>query len=134
MPGLVDTHIHAPQYCNTGTGYELKLLGWLDKYTRPTEAKFTDLEFARDVYRKVVVKLCRLRVQDCLFSAFCYRNELFGMVQQQLVTLLPFTWNQLRSSVGLLVCHHSMFTAFVLVCYFGTIIISSFRRTESSSG
>ena len=55
MPGLVDTHIHAPQYCNTGTGYDLQLLDWLDKYTFPTEAKFTDLEFARDVYSKVVV-------------------------------------------------------------------------------
>ena len=112
MPGLVDTHIHAPQYCNTGTGYELKLLGWLDKYTRPTEAKFTDLEFARNVYSKVVVKLCRASCTRLFIFCICYRNALFGMVQQQLVTLLPFTWNQLRSSVGLLVCHHSMFTAF----------------------
>ena len=55
MPGLVDTHIHAPQYCNSGTGYELQLLDWLDKYTFPTEAKFKEVEFAKDVYRKVVV-------------------------------------------------------------------------------
>jgi guanine deaminase len=31
MPGMVDTHIHAPQYAFTGTGYELPLLDWLNK-------------------------------------------------------------------------------------------------------
>ena len=118
MPGLVDTHIHAPQYCNTGTGYDLQLLDWLDKYTFPTEAKFDDLQFARDVYHKVVVKIFILHAvknnycDDCLL----YRNALFGMVQQQLVTMLPFTWNQLRSSVGLLV-------QYVTVLYFSFIII-----------
>ncbi len=72
MPGLVDTHIHAPQYCNTGTGYDLKLLGWLDKYTRPTEAKFNDLEFARDVYRKVVVRLITLHVEYIIYLLHFY--------------------------------------------------------------
>lgn len=56
MPGLVDTHIHAPQYVNSGVGYEKMLLDWLETYTFPTEAKFTDLEFARDVYTKAVVR------------------------------------------------------------------------------
>ena len=55
MPGLIDTHIHAPQYGNAGTGYDLQLLDWLDKYTRPTEAQFNDMTIARDVYSKVVV-------------------------------------------------------------------------------
>ena len=56
MPGLVDTHIHAPQYVNSGTGYDLMLLQWLDKYTFPTEARFQDLPYARDVYTKAVVR------------------------------------------------------------------------------
>ena len=55
MPGLVDTHIHASQYCYTGTGYDKKLLEWLTKYKFPAEAKFSDVEFAKDVYSKVVV-------------------------------------------------------------------------------
>ena len=55
MPGLIDTHIHAPQYPNTGTGHDLPLLDWLEKYTFPTEAKFKDLTFAEDTYHKVVV-------------------------------------------------------------------------------
>lgn len=55
MPGFVDTHIHAPQYVNSGTGYDVMLLEWLRKYTFPTEAHFKDLEFATDVYTKAVV-------------------------------------------------------------------------------
>ena len=56
MPGLVDTHIHAPQYVNSGTGYDLMLLDWLKKYTFPTEARFQDLAYAKDVYTKAVVR------------------------------------------------------------------------------
>ncbi len=55
MPGLVDTHIHAPQYVFTGTGYDLPLLGWLEKYTFPSESRFRNKEFAEHAYRKVVV-------------------------------------------------------------------------------
>lgn len=55
MPGMIDTHIHAPQYINAGFGLELPLLGWLNKYTFPTEARFSDLKFANEVYTRVVV-------------------------------------------------------------------------------
>ena len=57
MPGLVDTHVHAPQYVFTGTGYDLPLLQWLEKYTFPSESRFRNKEFAQDAYRKVVVSL-----------------------------------------------------------------------------
>ena len=55
MPGLVDTHVHAPQYVNSGRGYDKRLLDWLDKYTFPTESKFRELEYASQVYTKAVV-------------------------------------------------------------------------------
>jgi guanine deaminase len=57
IPGFIDTHIHAPQYVNAGKGLDLDLLDWLNKYTFPTEAKFTDLEYAHTVYSKVVVSI-----------------------------------------------------------------------------
>ena len=57
IPGFVDTHIHAPQYVFTGTGYDLPLLQWLEKYTFPSESRFGNTEFAKDAYRKVVVIL-----------------------------------------------------------------------------
>ena len=55
MPGLIDTHIHAPQYVYTGTGYDLPLLEWLKMYTFPAESRFSDKEFAQHAYKKVVV-------------------------------------------------------------------------------
>ena len=55
MPGLIDTHIHAPQYAVTGTGYGQEVVEWLKTYIHPIEAKFKDLAFARNVSRKAVV-------------------------------------------------------------------------------
>ncbi|NWW65851.1 GUAD deaminase, partial [Ifrita kowaldi] len=54
MPGLIDTHIHAPQYSFTGTRVDRPLLQWLTSYTFPTEAKYQDSGFAEEVYTRVV--------------------------------------------------------------------------------
>jgi guanine deaminase len=56
IPGFIDTHIHSPQYVFTGTGYDLGLLEWLQKYTFPKECQFDDLKHTRNVYEKVVSK------------------------------------------------------------------------------
>lgn len=64
MPGLIDTHIHAPQYPNAGLGLDLPLLEWLDKYTFPMESRFEDVSFARTCYKKVVVsELAFIRIR-----------------------------------------------------------------------
>uniref|UniRef100_A0A8D0L9K6 Guanine deaminase n=1 Tax=Sphenodon punctatus TaxID=8508 RepID=A0A8D0L9K6_SPHPU len=54
MPGLVDTHIHAPQYSFAGSRVDLPLLQWLNTYTFPTEARFKDNDVAEEVYTRVV--------------------------------------------------------------------------------
>ncbi len=54
IPGFVDAHCHAPQYVFTGTGMDLPLLQWLEKYTFPCEAKFSDGDFARFAYEKSI--------------------------------------------------------------------------------
>uniref|UniRef100_A0A8C0CCA8 Guanine deaminase n=1 Tax=Balaenoptera musculus TaxID=9771 RepID=A0A8C0CCA8_BALMU len=54
MPGLVDTHLHAPQYSFAGSNVDLPLLEWLTKYTFPTEHKFQSIDFAEEVYTRVV--------------------------------------------------------------------------------
>ncbi|XP_033296071.1 guanine deaminase isoform X1 [Orcinus orca] len=54
MPGLVDTHIHAPQYSFAGSNVDFPLLEWLTKYTFPTEHKFQSIDFAEEVYTRVV--------------------------------------------------------------------------------
>ncbi len=45
-----DMHLHAPQYPNLGLGLDMQLLDWLDAYTYPTEALFSDNEYAAKVY------------------------------------------------------------------------------------
>ncbi|KAM9446166.1 guanine deaminase [Clarias gariepinus] len=69
MPGMVDTHIHAPQYAFLGTCLDLPLLDWLNKYTFPVESKYKDLQFAKEVYTKVVKRtLCSGTTTACYFA------------------------------------------------------------------
>uniref|UniRef100_A0A8D2G332 Guanine deaminase n=1 Tax=Theropithecus gelada TaxID=9565 RepID=A0A8D2G332_THEGE len=54
MPGLVDTHIHASQYSFSGSNVDLPFLEWLTKYTFPAEHRFQNIDFAEEVYTRVV--------------------------------------------------------------------------------
>ena len=54
VPGFVDLHIHAPQWPQLGTGYDVPLDQWLFDYTFPTEAKFADVNYARTVWDDMV--------------------------------------------------------------------------------
>ena len=69
IPGLIDTHIHAPQYVFAGCGFDLPLLEWLGTYTFPAEAKFSDKEHASKVYEAVVDKtLAHGTTTACYFA------------------------------------------------------------------
>lgn len=58
IPGFVDTHIHYPQMDIIGAHGE-QLLEWLDKYVFPTEARFGDLDYARQVAQRFLKELLR---------------------------------------------------------------------------
>ncbi len=53
IPGLIDTHIHFPQLRVMG-GLGLELLGWLEKFALPEEARMADAKYACDTARKFV--------------------------------------------------------------------------------
>jgi guanine deaminase len=57
IPGFVDLHFHAPQFANRGLGLDLELLPWLERYTFLEEAKFKNIDYAAEVYKKVVTEL-----------------------------------------------------------------------------
>lgn len=57
LPGLIDTHIHAPQWPQLGTGLDLPLDRWLFDYTFPLEARFVDEAFATTVWNDMVPSL-----------------------------------------------------------------------------
>ncbi len=57
LPGLVDLHIHAPQWPQIGTALHLPLYDWLQQCTFPLEARYHDLDFARQNYESLVDNL-----------------------------------------------------------------------------
>lgn len=50
IPGMVDLHIHAPQYAFRGMGMDLELMGWLQEQAFTEEAKYADLDYAYNAY------------------------------------------------------------------------------------
>lgn len=54
LPGLVDTHIHAPQWPQLGKALHLPLENWLMDCTFPLEAKYQDAAFATAMYTSLV--------------------------------------------------------------------------------
>jgi len=59
IPGFVDIHLHAPQYMNMGLGMDKELIPWLNTYTFPEESRFKDLDYAKEVFLKLVQDLIR---------------------------------------------------------------------------
>ena len=57
LPGLVDLHVHAPQWPQLGTGLDLPLERWLFEYTFPLEARYADPAFAQPVWDDLVTGL-----------------------------------------------------------------------------
>ena len=50
IPGMVDLHLHAPQFAFRGMHMDEELLDWLKKYTFVEEARYADPEYAQKAY------------------------------------------------------------------------------------
>ncbi len=57
LPGMVDLHVHAPQWPQLGEALDLPLQEWLQKFTFPLESRYADTAFARPVYESLVANL-----------------------------------------------------------------------------
>lgn len=69
IPGLVDLHIHAPQYGFRGLGMDMELLDWLNVHTFPEESKYGELEYAREGYTIFVDNLKEsATTRACIFA------------------------------------------------------------------
>lgn len=70
LQSFADLHLHAPQYPMLGTGMDLPLLDWLNAYAFPTEARFADPDYAREIYRKLARELAENgTTRVCMFSS-----------------------------------------------------------------
>ena len=70
MPSFVDMHLHAPQYPMLGMGMDLPLIDWLNTYTFETESRFSDLAYARRIYKRLAADLVTNgTTRVCMFSS-----------------------------------------------------------------
>lgn len=69
IPGLVDLHVHAPQYSYRGLGMDMELLEWLETNTFPEEARFKDEEYAKAAYSIFVDNMRKgATTRACIFA------------------------------------------------------------------
>jgi guanine deaminase len=54
LPGMVDLHVHAPQFPQIGSALDVPLEDWLQAYTFPLEARCADAEYAAGIYESLV--------------------------------------------------------------------------------
>lgn len=70
IPGLVDLHMHAPQYGFCGMGMDMELLEWLDHQVFPEEARYKDLDYAEKGYSIFAENLKKgATSRACIFSS-----------------------------------------------------------------
>jgi guanine deaminase len=79
LPGLIDLHVHAPQWPQLGTGLDLPLERWLFEYTFPLEARYADSQFARQVWADMVPTLLAHGTTTAVY---------FGVVDEAATTAL----------------------------------------------
>ncbi|MBQ7581568.1 MAG: amidohydrolase family protein [Lachnospiraceae bacterium] len=79
IPGLVDLHLHAPQYAYRGLGMDMDLVDWLNNVTFPEEAKYAEITYAARAYDQFVSEL-----QQTATTRMC----VFGTIHPESTLLL----------------------------------------------
>ena len=85
FPGMVDLHVHAPQYAFRGMCMDLELMDWLNRYTFPEEEKYEDLEYAEKAYGMFVNAMKRgATTRSCIFATrHRYATELLMRLMEE---------------------------------------------------
>ena len=85
FPGMVDLHIHAPQYAFRGMCMDLELMDWLNRYTFPEEEKYENLEYAEKAYGMFVDAMKKgATTRSCIFATrHRYATELLMKLMEE---------------------------------------------------
>ena len=85
FPGMVDMHVHAPQFAFRGTSMDLELMDWLNRYTFPEEEKYENLEYAQKAYAMFVDALKKsATTRSCIFATrHRYATELLMELMEE---------------------------------------------------
>ena len=80
LQSLADMHVHGPQYAMMAMGLDLPLLDWLNRYAFPTEVRYADTGFAREVYQRLARDLVENgTTRVCMFSSLHRESTLILM-------------------------------------------------------
>ena len=85
FPGMIDLHVHAPQFAFRGMCMDLELMDWLNQYTFPEEEKYEDLEYAKKAYSMFVEALKKgATTRSCIFATrHRYATELLMKMMEE---------------------------------------------------
>lgn len=75
LPGLIDTHVHAPQWPQLGTGLDLPLEQWLFDYTFPLESRYADAAYAHSVWSHMVPTFLRHGTTTAVYYATTHEES-----------------------------------------------------------
>ena len=75
LPGLIDTHVHAPQWPQLGTGLDLPLEQWLFDYTFPLESRYADVAYAGSVWSHMVPTFLRHGTTTAVYYATTHKES-----------------------------------------------------------
>ena len=90
----VDLHLHAPQWPMIGSGADLDLLDWLERYTYPTEARCADAAWARQTAGGLARELVENgTTRACIFSS--------GHREATRILMEELEWKGITAYVGL---------------------------------
>ena len=85
FPGMIDLHIHAPQFAFRGMCMDLELMDWLNQYTFPEEEKYENLDYAKKAYALFVDAMKHgATTRSCIFATrHRYATELLmGLMEE----------------------------------------------------
>jgi guanine deaminase len=72
IPGFIDTHNHAPQWTQRGTGRGRLIMDWLSTVTFPHEARFADAEYAKKTYADCVDGFIKQGITTASYYGFLH--------------------------------------------------------------
>ncbi|MBF0982472.1 MAG: amidohydrolase family protein [Lachnospiraceae bacterium] len=108
LPGMVDLHLHAPQYAYRGTKMDLPLLDWLNINTFPEEAKYEDVSYAKAAYTNFVEDLKESPTTRAVIFATLHKEatlELMALLEESGLSTMVGKVNMDRNSPDYLTEH-----------------------------
>lgn len=108
LPGMVDLHLHAPQYAYRGTKMDLPLLDWLNINTFPEEAKYENVSYAKAAYTNFVEDLKESPTTRAVIFATLHKEatlELMALLEESGLSTMVGKVNMDRNSPDYLTEH-----------------------------